>query len=346
MDANFFFAYFYRKKSLNSDFICIFADKFVIMGINYAGNIEYTDFRTQVMSVDELLYRYENVGLVHRTFYRTPSKEQSSRYIETLLLGMPQQPFFVDDTESEWVIIDGMARMDALYKFCSEGMRLTSLYFMMDLYEGMTFGALSPLMKNKILNTKIFVNVLNPGLSPSERFGIYTCLKPRIDAATIRWCRSRIYREKYRSVESLARKLSDEMHVFSLKTKWLESRICYLLLGLSYSRFINSSHKHHIEAAVNYVLENQNQLYWLEKRIDAVKDVLSQTLLASRTDLNDRFIDLYNVLNYHLYNSGNRMINSSEFLRLIQRTNPSIDCYALDCAETFCDTIADLLSKF
>lgn len=221
------------------------------MDIDYSVNIGYNDFRTQIMTVEDLLYRFnETDATTSVSLFRRPTQAQSSRIIESVLLGMPQPMLYIDDTNDERVVIEGAEHMYAYYAFCKKGLRLSSLYFKKNQYEGRNFSELSPLAQSNILNTKITVNVLNPGLTPHERFGIYLCLKSRIDATSLQWCRTKIFGKKYQWIRVLARSVS-----MTRRTETIESLVCYLLVGKYYQLFLKGNGLTQIDAAANLIME-------------------------------------------------------------------------------------------
>lgn len=221
------------------------------MDIDYNVHIGYNDFRTQIMSVEDLLYRFNETDATSSvTSFRRPTQAQSSRIIESVLLGMPQPVLYIDDTNEEQVVIEGAEHIYAYYAFCKKGLRLSSLYFKKDQYEGRTFPELSPLAQSNILNTKITVNVLNSGLTSHERFGIYLCLKSRIDATSLQWCRSKIFGKKYQWIRNLAKSVSK-----TKRTETLESMVCYMLVGKYYQLFLNGGGLTQIDAAANLIME-------------------------------------------------------------------------------------------
>lgn len=221
------------------------------MNIDYNVHIGYNDFRTQIMTVEDLLHRFNETDATNSvTSFRRPTQAQSSRIIESVLLGMPQPVLYIDDTNEEQVVIEGAEHMYAYYAFCKKGLRLSSLYFKKDQYEGRTFPELSPLAQSNILNTKITVNVLNPGLTTHERFGIYLCLKSRIDATSLQWCRSKIFGKEYQWVRNLAKNVSK-----TKRTESVESMICYMLVGKYYEMFLDGDRLTQIDAAANLIME-------------------------------------------------------------------------------------------
>ena len=78
-------------------------------------NIQYSDFRSQIMTIEELLYHIQKKG-IHNALsqYSRTSRAQQSRLIEAILLNIPQMPFFIDDTRQGWIVIEGTERINSL----------------------------------------------------------------------------------------------------------------------------------------------------------------------------------------------------------------------------------------
>lgn len=238
-------------------------------------NIQYSDFRLQIMTVEELLSYISHTSIPHLLARgRRTSREQRSWLIEALLLNIPQMPFFIDDTREDWIVIEGIERMDALYSFCSDKLPLTSTYFRTGMYEGKTFSSLSLFEKSKILNTKVEIYAINPGLSGQERFGIYMCFKSRNDATAASWCRSRIYPEKYAGIERLARKINSQLRGYTGSSDAMENRICHLLLGIHYKSYLDNGDIHHIDHAINSFFEAPDFLEMLENYSEEIARTL------------------------------------------------------------------------
>ena len=311
------------------------------MDIDYSVQIGYNDFRTQIMTVEELLYRFDETDATTSvTLFRKPTQAQSSRIIESVLLGMPQPMLYIDDTNSEWTVIEGAEHMYAYYAFCKKDLRLSSLYFKKDQYEGRTFLRLSPLAQSNILNTKITVNVLNPGLTPHERFGIYLCLKSRIDATSLQWCRTKIFGRKYQWIRDLAKSVS-----MMRRTESIESLICYMLVGKYYNLFLGGSGLTQIDAAANLIME---QVYD-GKFESGVADDFRQMLISffkqrRQTVVHPKAVALYLAVLYNLYKKNGNSIKAEKILNEEGRRY-----YALlrtdDSAETFSRVIAEILTR-
>ena len=268
--------------------------------MNEIGNVGYNDFRTQVMTVEDLLYRLDEVdALGPMGIFRKPTVAQSSRIIESVLLGMPQPMVYVDDTNSNWVVIEGTEHVFAYYAFCKRNMRLSSLYFKKRLYEGLSFYEMSQLAQSNILNTKVTVNVLNRGLSAHERFGIYMCLKSRMDSSSLQWCRAKIFGLEYQWVRDLAKSVSD-----SKRTEVLENNICYMLVGRYYKSYLNDKSGVHIDAAANQLLEVVYKRGETEVLQSEFRQVLETYLQSRRLFVFSRYIGLYLSVVDNLYREG------------------------------------------
>lgn len=304
-------------------------------------NIQYSDFRSQIMTVEELLYHINRTG-INRILsrYRHASNEQRSRLIESIFLSIPQMPFFIDDTREGWIVIEGIERIDAIYSFCSNKLPLTSTYFKTGMYEGKTFSSLSLFEKNKLLNTKVEVYAINHGLSGNERFGIYMCLKSRIDSATASWCRSRIYPEEYALVESLAKRISPR-----IKTDVIENRICHLLLGIDYQRYLCSDDKHHIDNAINSILEKPDFRERMERHSNDIETTISRNIHYPFIFSKDQFIA--DSVSYHLRQRYDKLPTPLEIVdRYRQIKGQDRDKKIEFNAESFCRAIDIILKSY
>ena len=269
----------------------------------YISDIRYNDFRRQIMTVEEVVKSWERYGAIRRTGFAGHSySEQRSRIIETLLIGMPQQPIFVDDTEYEWNVIDGEERVKAYYDFCTGRLKLTSLYFKMNQYEGKTIDDLSLLARKNILNTEITVNVLNSGLSRQERFGIYACLKPRLDSDTLSACRKKIFSPNYDKIINLASVIHRELNIHR-RTTVLENEICHLLVAIDYKSSDFHEGRYHIDVAANAILEREDFSLFFNQNAQQIEEALRKTLQNGR------------YMRYITYKQGKDFLNALAFIR-------------------------------
>lgn len=248
----------------------------------YISDIRYNDFRRQIMTVEEVVMNWERFSATRRVDISNHTySEQRSRIIETLLIGMPQQPIFIDDTEYEWNVIDGEERVKAYVDFCTGRLKLTSLYFKMNQYEGKTIDDLSILARKNILNSEITVNVLNPGLSRQERFGIYACLKPRLDSDTLSACRKKIFAPNYDEIVSLASVIQRGLNI-QKRTAVLENEICHLLVAIDYKSSDYHDGRYHIDVAANAILEREDFPQIFRQNAKQIAEALRKTLQKVR----------------------------------------------------------------
>lgn len=311
------------------------------MDLDYSVHIGYNDFRTQIMSVEDLLYRFNETDATNSvTSFRRPTQAQSSRIIESVLLGMPQPVLYIDDTNEEQVVIEGAEHMYAYYAFCKKGLRLSSLYFKKDQYEGRTFPELSPLAQSNILNTKITVNVLNSGLTPHERFGIYLCLKSRIDATSLQWCRTKIFGKKYQWVRSLAKSVS-----VTKRTETVESMICYMLVGKYYEMFLEGDRLTQIDAAANLIMEQVYDGAFEGAIADDLRSVLINFLEQKRRIIiRPKVVALYLSALYYLKNDR---VGRSRLDKLFNEEGRRYNMLLQtdDSAEAFSRAITEILTR-
>lgn len=269
----------------------------------YISDIRYNDFRRQIMTVEEVVKNWERYVAYRRPGFSSHTySEQRSRIIETLLIGMPQQPIFVDDTEYEWTVIDGEERVKAYYDFYTGRLKLTSLYFKMNQYEGKTIDDLSLLARKNILNTEITVNVLNPGLSRQERFGIYACLKPRLDSDTLSACRKKIFAPNYGEIVNLASVIQRGLNI-QKRTTVLENEICHLLVAMDYKSSDFHDARYHIDVAANAILERYDFPQLFSQYAQQIAETLRMTLQKGR------------YMRYNTYKQGKDYLNALTFIR-------------------------------
>lgn len=302
-------------------------------------NIQYSDFRSQIMTIEELLYHIERTGIkkILRK-YRRASNEHRSCLIESIFLNIPQMPIFIDDTNEGWIVIEGIERIDAIYSFCSNQLSLTSTYFKTEIFEGKTFSSLSLFERSKLLSTKVEVYAINQGLSGKERFGIYMCLKSRNDAASASWCRSRIYPERYALVESLAKKIKPIGN-----TEVIENRICHLLLAIDYQLYLDGDGKHNIDIAINSILERSDFREIIERNSYDIEKTISCN--NSHFGILSKNIYITDALSYHLLKRYNKILTSGEIADRYRQIIKLNKDKAMINAESFCQMI-DMIKSY
>lgn len=307
--------------------------------------IQYSDFRSQIMTIEELFSHLSCLGTVHilSKSSRT-SRAQQSRMIEAILLNIPQMPFFIDDTQQSWTVIEGIERMEAIYAFISNKLSLTSTYFRTGVYEGKTFSSLSLFERNIILNTKVEVYAINSGLSGQERFGIYMCFKSRNDSAAISWCRSRIYPQEYAEIEKLAKRINSHRKDYIGNSDVMENRICHLLLGINFQSYLHSDDKHHIDHAINALFEQSNYLEVLKNYSTEMENILLNNRGHSNTGI-PKIQFIADSVAFHLHHTNHQVPTFQQLAERYKQIMPPNKAITFT-AESFCHTIDMILKSY
>lgn len=97
-------------------------------------------------------YRKDQIFVPHYQRNYVWQKEEKSRFIESVFLGVPIMPFLVSVSgdEAELEIIDGSQRIRTLEEYCGDGFKLSGLKKLTEL-NGTVFSELTESRKNKFL---------------------------------------------------------------------------------------------------------------------------------------------------------------------------------------------------
>ncbi len=123
------------------------------------------DIREDKMSIFQYMRDYDRKRLIidpayQRNFVWTP--DQMSRFIESILLGFPLPPFYVNQTvENKLVIIDGLQRTTTLHRFVNDEFTLKELKTLPDI-NGKKFSELPESYRAKIEDKNIQLYILKP----------------------------------------------------------------------------------------------------------------------------------------------------------------------------------------
>lgn len=282
-------------------------------------DIGYSDFRTQIMTIKELVDMWQCYGNESReSITYNITSVQRSRYIEAVLIGMPLQSVYVDDTSGEWLYVSGGERIKAYVEYCLNLYPLKSLYFKQEVYGERFFSELSNLAKQKILSTQIQVHVLNPGLSKQERFGIYVCLKPRLDANTFKSCRRRIFPELYSIVEDIAKDVVQGNFILNRRKSNIEYEICHLLVFIWFNEINDEEPNANMDLLANIFLEdirNQSFMFKMKRRI--ISTLIETREVRSIMRYGHIAQDLFNAVRFFM---SERIIDENTFIEAYQYT--------------------------
>lgn len=170
-------------------------------------DFKLSDLTKQVLTVKELLSKldlYDYSNAVKKYGKNQWSDIGESKFIESLLLDLPQESIILDGRLDNWYILKGKDQMLALSKFVSGCLELHDLYFRSQTYSGCTWEDLSLTAKQKINNSLFTVYVINNDADENVRFGLYMLFSPS---------------SSYRQMSDYRSLLFPKYHVFK---KWLK----------------------------------------------------------------------------------------------------------------------------
>lgn len=136
-------------------------------GIPYSNNIpDEVDIREDKFTVYSWIRKLKKKQLIiDPDFQRNLvwKKEQKSRFIESILLNLPLPPLYVNqNTEGEFIIVDGLQRTTTLNNFLKDdGFALSQLQMLPHL-NGYTFDKLSTKLQAKIEDKNLLVYIIKP----------------------------------------------------------------------------------------------------------------------------------------------------------------------------------------
>ena len=93
------------------------------------------------------------------------STKRCSLFIESILIRIPLDLFYIDRTSEKYKIISGSNRLSAIKLIILESYKLEGLEFLTEL-NGLTFQQLSRRYQRRILETNIRIHFIDPGTPP------------------------------------------------------------------------------------------------------------------------------------------------------------------------------------
>ena len=145
------------------------------------------------MSLGEMISIYERGEIVINPEYQRLfrwSSDQKSKFIESILIGIPVPPVFVFQTDDgKWELVDGLQRLSTIFEFrgvlrhpgqvAARPASILSGTSLMPALEGVSWektasaSALPEPLKLKILRSRLRVEILQTGSSPRSRFELF-----------------------------------------------------------------------------------------------------------------------------------------------------------------------------
>lgn len=129
-------------------------------------------------TVDLLLKRIDRNGLTLSPGFQRRAgiwnEETQSRLIESLLIRIPISAFYIDATdEDEWLVVDGLQRLTTLKRFVLDrDLKLSGLEYLTE-FECKTYDDLELRFQRRILETQVYVYMIEKGTPPDVKFNIF-----------------------------------------------------------------------------------------------------------------------------------------------------------------------------
>jgi hypothetical protein len=133
------------------------------------------DYDTKEFTVELLVQKFESgdffIPVYQRAFVW--NKERQSKFIESVLLGLPIPFMFMADTaDGRLEIVDGAQRLNTLVSFMSDKLRLNALEVLGEL-DGCNYSNLPPAQQRKFKNRTLRMIVLSDKTTPASKFSIF-----------------------------------------------------------------------------------------------------------------------------------------------------------------------------
>lgn len=224
-----------------------------------------SDMRKQVLTTKELINKLQLDDVEHVNADYNEGKwtlRQMSRYIESLLMNLPQEPIIADGSFGNWFIIKGVEQINAISRFVTGRFKLNNIYFRPEVYTGKLWSDLSLTSRQKINNLSLDVYVVNKNVEPNTRFGLYMLLNPATTYKRMADYRKMLFPEGFKIFDSW---LKDKIEFYDNDKSYLrdqlprlELALLHLLLLYKYSHELTSKAllNANIEYASNYTLIN------------------------------------------------------------------------------------------
>lgn len=168
-------------------------------------------FRTRIFRVSELIYMLKSKKLqfIGGKPFKTWSQTHKSRFIESLLLGLPCDPIIIDGVDSPWFVADGAELLSAIYEYIQNMFSLDSVNFHKEEYSGDRFEKLPLMLQTRLMNLEISATIISPNASSIYRLGVYSSALLKSGKEKELWkCSEAVYRTSFKELNELATELN------------------------------------------------------------------------------------------------------------------------------------------
>lgn len=132
-------------------------------------------FREQNFTVFEVLRKIRKDKIILDEFKKLYvwNMEEKSKLIESLIINLPISPYFVmESNKAEYVIVDGLQRINAILEFVDNSFQLKGLDILRDL-NGMKMKDISTALRTKIEDSKMLFYVLRHDIELDVLYSLF-----------------------------------------------------------------------------------------------------------------------------------------------------------------------------
>ena len=138
---------------------------------------ERIKIRTDPFLVEQIISRIDHKEIdLAPDFQRLSGfwdRQRKSRLIESLLLRIPLPVFYVAaDEEDNWAVVDGVQRLSTIYEYVTDQFPLSHVEYLAR-WEGSKHSSLSRPMQRRISETKLVVNIIEPGTPQEVMYNVF-----------------------------------------------------------------------------------------------------------------------------------------------------------------------------
>lgn len=224
-------------------------------------NLEYygADF-----PVDVLVKRMEENDFIIPGFQRQYvwKPEEASRFIESLLIGLPTPALFLakDKFSNQYIVIDGQQRLKTLYYFYKESFpdgKTFKLKGVIPAFDGLTYSSLPLSQRRALGNSIIHCIIISENYDPNGMYHVFERLNTTGTALNAQEIRNAIY---HGSFSELIQELSQNKTWVNLygksdnRAEEQELILRFLALYFDLDKYTG----HMVDFLNNFMLKNQN----------------------------------------------------------------------------------------
>jgi hypothetical protein len=231
------------------------------------------------LSFGEIMRMYQDGDIIIRPAFQRYfrwDEEQRTRFIESILLGIPIPPIFVAaDGKGVWELVDGLQRVSTILSFfgmlnsqdagiknknnwvLEEGEKVSAL-------EGFTYETMPELFKRNLKRATCRVEILNWNSSYDMRFELFNRLNTGGSPLTPQEIRNCIYRDISTEFNDFLKRISenkDFLELIGLEDERIEQlyheELALRFISLYKNRQIKHSIPQHMTSFMKQALENK-----------------------------------------------------------------------------------------